>query len=176
MLEGNLAAGQALRGELVGKLVAVQEARCDWLVALKELAAGRARVRGVLINYTKALASRVPVGDLLLETMPRCGGPPRHTPDAVQAAAEWLPEAGKARLTWSASTDPLSESYQIRGCAGPEYDKDHEAVVGTVPGGGAREFLTDYALVKAGAEACFRVYVLLSTGNERAGTLVTVTR
>ena len=88
----------------------------------------------------------------------------------------WPPEAGKARLTWSESTDPLLENYQIRGCAGPEYDKDHEAVVGTVPGGGAREFLTDYALVKAGAEACFRVYVLLSTGNERAGTPVTVTR
>jgi hypothetical protein len=112
----------------------------------------------------------------LLQTMPRIRPLPGHTPEPITLNAAWDAVAGKARLTWDASEDSALASYQLRMCRSAEYDIDAETVVATVAPNAARELLTVAGLASAGATASYKVYVILSTGNERGSNAVTVTR
>ncbi|MES2439198.1 MAG: hypothetical protein V4584_09020 [Verrucomicrobiota bacterium] len=134
------------------------------------------RVRALLIRYTRVLSARLAEGDALLEARPRLWPLPGHTPDPVRAAAVWLPETGRARLTWAASTDEALDHYQIRGCAGAEYSRDDERVIADISPEVERLLETAELLDRPGAEACYRVYVILKTGNERASNVVAVVR
>ncbi|MES2439152.1 MAG: hypothetical protein V4584_08790 [Verrucomicrobiota bacterium] len=133
------------------------------------------RVRALLMSYARTLPTRLKPGDVYLETMPRLWPLPGHTPEAVRAAGEWVAARRVARLTWTVSGDAGLAHYQVRGCAGPEYRKEDEAVVGTISPEGERVLETGGMLGRRGAVACYRVYVVLKTGNERASNVVVVT-
>lgn len=49
-------------------------------------------------------------------------------------------------------------------------------VLATIPKGLAREFRTDFSLSEPGTEVSFKVYVILTTGNEAGSKPVTVAR
>ncbi len=79
----------------------------------------------------------------------------------------------KADLTATVSSDPDLAEYELRACAGPDYDVDLEAVVASVPAGETPEFATDRFMEAPGAVASYRVYVLLQSGGEAgSGTVV----
>ncbi len=60
--------------------------------------------------------------------------------------------------------------------AGPDYDTEDEVALGTILPAAPRTFSTDFALLAPGNAASYKVYVILTTGNERGSNAVTVTR
>lgn len=133
-----------------------------------------AAIRAMLISYTKALPGRVEAGDVLLVAMPRLWPLPGHTPDRVTATGTWAED--RTRLEWAESEEKLLERYEIRACAGEEYEREEETTLATVPAGGPRTWESTEWPAAAGETACFRIYVVLSTGNERGSATVRVTR
>jgi len=81
-----------------------------------------------------------------------------------------------AKLTWSASSDPNLQEYEIRFCAGASYSTETETVVGNVLPAAPRELLTAAGLAAPGNTASFKVYVVLTTGNEKGSNTLTLTR
>lgn len=156
--------------------LALEAAEFSLAVARARRNAVMLRVRGMLISYTRVISARLAADDLLVATLPRLWPLPGHTPDPVRAAAEWLPEAVKARISWTPSKDEQLERYQIRVCAGPDHRRDDEAVLANVPADGERTLETAEMLTNPGAVASYRVYVILKSGNERASNAVVVER
>ena len=136
------------------------------------------RAREVLASYRAAIEGRFPPDYPLVTSLPRIYPQPGHTPDPVTAAGTWDAAQSKARLTWSASTDAELDHYEIRSSnSGSTYDTETEATLGSVPKDASPlEFLTAAGLGATGASARFRIYVVLTTGNERGSETVTVTR
>ena len=84
--------------------------------------------------------------------------------------------AVKAKIQWDASDDPDLANYQVRYSPGTSYHEEDEDVIATFAPGDPREFLTDHALTLPGATALFRVYVILTTGNEKGSSTLSITR
>lgn len=112
----------------------------------------------------------------LVDSLPRLTPEGGRTPAPVQAQAAWDAASGQGKITWSASTDSELASYSVRWSPGEEYSTEDESVVATVAPGAAREVLTLQGLGTPGARSLFRVYVVLSTDNERGSETVAVTR
>ncbi len=79
-------------------------------------------------------------------------------------------------MTWGASSEAALQQYEVRGVPGDNYTTDDEAVLATVLPTAAREFSTTFALSGPGLTAGFKVYVVLTTGNERGSEAKYVTR
>ena len=156
--------------------LAVEEALWNRGVGLARRNAVMARIRKALVAYQRAVPGRLPAGDLLISTMPALWPPPGHTPDAVALAGAWDATANAARLTWEASPDKMLDHYELRACAGPDYDGDVEEVVARISPEEPRELATASLLSAPEAQAAFRIYVVLKTDNERGSGTVVVTR
>lgn len=130
----------------------------------------------LLKEYRMKVPTRFPAEHALVESLPRLTPAEGHTPDAVMAQGEWVAASLEARVTWSESAEATLVRYEVRAVPGDDYDPQDEQVVATVPAGGAREVLTNFALATPGVTAGFKVVVVLATGNERASTAVYVTR
>jgi hypothetical protein len=112
--------------------------------------------------------------DPLYLSLPRLTPLPGHTPDPVVLSGVWNGTTLKADLSWTASADPDLESYVVRRSGATPYNTNTELVVATLP----PETLThstDAGLQAEGASMGFKVYVKLTTGNERGSNAVTVT-
>lgn len=136
----------------------------------------QARTELVLNRYRPTVESLLPPGSPLVLTIPKLRPSAGHTPDAVAITAVWDAVAGKARITWEASEDAELATYQVRMSPTLEYDADAESIIATVAPGDPRELLTLAGLGSAGDSASYKVYVILTTGNERGSTPVAVTR
>ena len=79
-----------------------------------------------------------------------------------------------ADLQWSASPNPDLDHYSIRTAPGPTYKAADESVVDDVPSN-QTDFSTNAGLLAPGATALFRVYVVLTTANEKGSNTVSVT-
>ena len=102
--------------------------------------------------------------------------PAGHTPDPVTASAAYDPVAHEAVITFTESTEADLKSYQLRAVPGPEYDGEDEIVLATLPKGAPRQFRSPFSLAEPGTSASFKIYVILSTGNEAGSKPVTVQR
>jgi hypothetical protein len=80
-----------------------------------------------------------------------------------------------AQVTWTPRTNPNPDRYSILTAPGPTYRATAESVVGTVAAG-TEEFSTNEGLAAPGATALYKVYVVLTTLNERGSNTVSVTR
>lgn len=127
-------------------------------------------------DYRDAVAGVFPANDPHVLSLPKLTPDPGATPDAVSANGSWITALLKAKIECSESTDPNLLQYELRMCAGANYSTDNEVVVGNIPAGGTREFLTDAGLPASGAVATFKVYVILTTGNEKGSNTVLITR
>lgn len=134
------------------------------------------RVKALLLSYVRVLGARLAEDHPLISSLPRLWPLPGHTPDPVRAAAEWVEERGLARISWTESKDAALECYELRGCPGEKYDRAEEELLGSIPPDRERALETARLLETPGAAACFRVYVVLKTGNERASNPVPVLR
>ena len=84
-----------------------------------------------------------------------------------------LPEFLRSDPEWSASTNPNLAHYSVRTAPAP-YRAADESVVADV-GPGFTTFSTDSGLLAPGSVAQFKVYVVLTTGNENGSNTVSVT-
>lgn len=112
----------------------------------------------------------------LLESLPALTPPEGHTPEPVAVQAVWEAGSNQGKVTWAASSEASLARYEVRGSAGDDYETEDEIVLASVLPAGARELLTDFALNSPGLTAGFKVYVVLTTGNERGSEAVYVPR
>ena len=129
-----------------------------------------------MVLYRRAVAGAFPENDPLVLSLPAVTPDPGSTPDAVTANIAWDATQLKAKITWSASVDPNLFQFEIRFCPGPNYSTDTEVIVGNVSATAAREFFTEAGLAASGNIASFKVYVILTTGNEKGSNTLVVTR
>jgi len=134
---------------------------------------GPARRR--MIQYRQAVKGILPAGSPLLNTIPAVTPPPGSTPDPVNLSGVWNPGTLEADLTWTPSTNPNLDHYSVRTAPGPTYRAADESVVSDVPSN-QTTFSTNQGMVAPGATALFRVYVVLTTANEKGSNTVGVTR
>ena len=151
-----------------------EEAEFLLLIRRAERETTERRARAVLSAFKKAAEARLGSEHPAVRAAPRLYPLPGHTPEPVTSAGAW--EAAAARLTWEASADEKLSHYEVRWCRGDGYDKKKERAAGRVERDAPRVLLTSEGLARQGAAATFRVYVVLRTGNERAGNPVTVWR
>ena len=134
------------------------------------------KARAALRDYRAAVLGSFAPTDAIVDSLPDLTPAPGATPDVVTANISWDATALKAKITWSASADPNLAQYEIRFTPGPDYSTDDETVVGNVSPTDPREFLSDAGLAASGNIASFKVYVILTTGNEKGSNTVTITR
>ena len=130
----------------------------------------------VLKTYRLKVPTAVTAGSPLLDTLPALTPPPGRTPAAVKAHAAWDATSGMARLTWDASTESDLKHYEVRAVAGDSYTTDDEVTLATVAANGVRELMSDFALDHPRLTVGYKVYVVLTTGNEKGSEALYVTR
>ena len=171
-----LADYEAEMAALAGRFEDIESALWTRAVAVARRDALLARIRAALMAYTRAVAGRLRAGDMLIEAMPPLWSPPGHTPEPVALQGAWDAAAGAARLTWEASADAMLSHYALYGCAGPEFDDEAAELVARVEKDAPREVHHAALLPTPGAQAAFRLWVVLKTGNERGSEAVMVER
>lgn len=105
-------------------------------------------------------------------------GTPVHgsTPDPVVLTGEWDSTSNEAKLTWTASDNPNLERYSIRYVTGDDYEDRLESTLASIEKDAPRELTTTQGFAEPGAKVAFKVYVILTTGNERGSNAVVVER
>jgi hypothetical protein len=81
----------------------------------------------------------------------------------------------EADLTCTPSTNAHLDHYSARTAPGPTYRAADESVVAEVDKT-ETTYATDEGLVAPGAKALFKIYVVLTTANEKGSNTVSVTR
>lgn len=130
----------------------------------------------MLKQYRQIIPGRFAAGSVYIETLPRLSPLPGATPKAVNASAVWDAAETKARLTWDASSNNKLKEYEVRYTPGTHYDEDDEIVVVNILPNAPRELLTDAGLTQPGASSSYKVYVILTTGNQKGSDTMVVTR
>ncbi len=128
-----------------------------------------------LKQYRQAVLASFPSTSPFVSSLPKLTAARGHTPAPVNASATWDVALGKARVTYTASTDPNLDQYELRACFGDRWKADESVVIDNNPPG-ALQFLTDEGLVAPGSRVFYKVFVVLTTSNERGSNTVSVTR
>ena len=156
--------------------LALEAAIWNRSVALARRNAVMNKVKTELMAYNRAVTGRLPPGDALLSIMPALWPAPGHTPEPVELTGAWDSAANAARFTWSASEDKLLSHYELRVCAGADYNTDDERSVKRIAKDAPREAVTNLLLTQPAAAACFRLYVVLETANEKGSNTSVIQR
>jgi hypothetical protein len=129
----------------------------------------------VMKFYRESAVGKFGMFPELLESLPRLSPTPGHTPEAVNASAIFeAPD--KSKVVYEASTDAALHSYELRGNVGDDYSDEDAVVVATNLPGATREFITPFGLNQPGARVAYKVYVILTTGNEAGSAAMFVQR
>jgi hypothetical protein len=131
-------------------------------------------IRDNLALYRPAVLGSFIEDHPLVLSLPRLVPLPGHTPDPVVLSGEWNDGTSKADLSWTESTDVDLQSYQVRRSGATPYNTNTELAVATLPPG-TLTFSTDAGLTVGGSTMGFKVYVKLTTGNEKGSNAVTIT-
>lgn len=114
-------------------------------------------------------------GTAFENSLPALSPPPGATPDPVMLTGAWDTALGKAVFNWTASANATLASYSLRACTGSTYRAVDEFVVADLPAG-TTTFQTLSGLPLPGNRAVYRVYVVLTTGNERGSNNAAILR
>jgi len=133
-------------------------------------------IYAILKTYRAVLPTLFAKGHALVESLPRLTPLPGSTPSAVTATAVWDDTLQQVRIGFSQSNDPNLAEYEVRYSTGTAYSTEDETVIASIPPEAPRELLTLAGVETAGATAKYRVYVRLTTGNEKGSNTVSVTR
>jgi hypothetical protein len=128
-----------------------------------------------MVQYRDRLPITLDPDDPLVASMPVLSATPGSTPDAVQAAVAWDGVRNEAVVTWTGSTNPNLQHYEIRVSPGATYDSGTASAAGQVLAG-TEEFRTTQELASPGDTATFKVFVVLTTGNQAGSNAATITR
>ena len=161
----------ALVAEAELQKAALLRAVVDLRLARAERDAMGRRLRGILVQYVRAVTAQFGEHSHITESLPRLSPLAGHTPQRVLLTGAYDVETEAAQLEWGASVDPKVVAYQIRQCAGRHYNKKLERLVAKVRKDEPRVAQVRQAV---GSVTSYKVYVVLSTGNERGSLPVAV--
>lgn len=128
-----------------------------------------------LKQYRQAVVAAFAANSPLIQSLPALTPRPGHTPAAVNVSAAWSPTLEAAVIDYTASTDPDFDEYELRACFGSSYKTSEEQVIANNPAG-TLQFVSDEGLVAPGSKVFYKVYVKLTTGNEKGSKTVNVVR
>jgi hypothetical protein len=155
--------------------MAVTNADSDLDIARKQRDVQLSSIRERIQKYRTAIEFEYGPGHPFTESLPDLSPAPGSTPDAVTLSGSWNSVAAQAQLSWTASTNPELLVYQLRGCNGPTYNEaESSLIVNLLPGTLGTPAL--FGLEFPGDQATFKVFVILTTGNQAGSNTVTVTR
>jgi hypothetical protein len=146
---------------------AVSDAEVDLALARGNRNATQVEIYAILKSYRQKITGYAASQPALFATLPALTPAPGHTPDPVPVQAVWDAPSTSAKITWTASADAALERYELRACAGADYDSDDEVLIATVQPGAPLEAFSAFSLGTPGITAGFKIYVILTTGNER---------
>lgn len=121
------------------------------------------------------LISRKSNCDSMVSSLPRLTPLPGSTPTAITATGQWAPTPGHGLITGTASSDSALGRYVIRMTLGPVYDAEMDSQIVEV-GPGMTSFMTLTGLEARGHTASYRVFVILSSGDESGSNSVGISR
>lgn len=128
-----------------------------------------------MLEYRQAVVARLPADNPLIQSIPAVTAPAGSTPLPVNLSGAWNTSDAKAKLTWTASPASTLDHYSVRYCSGAHYRVKEETVIATLPST-TLTYETLTGLAAPGAVSSFKVYVVLTTGNEKGSAPVVVTR
>ncbi len=164
-----------LANVLRDQYVAEAAARQETILVRRRRDGSKELAKAVMVAYRTVVPSRCAEFPELVETLPRVSPLPGHTPDPVSASAVFEAPAS-AKVVYDASADATLDHYELRGNPGSDYKEDDAVVIANNLPADPREFLTTFGLTQPGAQAAFKVYVILTTGNEAGSAEMVVTR
>jgi hypothetical protein len=133
------------------------------------------RVRSELNLYRATVSSYFAEDHPLVLSIPLLNPLPGHTPDPVALTGFWDASKDWAEFNWTASADPDIANYVLRRSGSNPYSGATEQHVATIDPG-TLTITTDEGLLTPGGTMRFKLYVVLSTGNERGSNVVEITR
>jgi hypothetical protein len=128
-------------------------------------------IREQLEKYRATVEGMFEETDPLVTSIPRLVPLPGHTPDAVVLSGIW--NGNKAELSWTESTDSDLDHYAVRRSPSNPYSVATESHVANVPIG-TETLETLEGLEDPGSIMRYKVYVVLTTGNERGSNAVEI--
>jgi hypothetical protein len=132
-------------------------------------------IRDRLVQYRAVVPSLFAEDHPLVTSLPRLTPLPGHTPDPVVLSGAWNDGPKVAELSWTASSDVDLDHYEVRRSGSDPYNSNTEVMVQSVPA--AQTSLdTDAGLELPTATMRYKVYVVLTTGNESGSNALEVTR
>ena len=134
------------------------------------------KIYPILKAYRQVQPTKFPEGSALTDSLPDLSPKPGSTPKPVTLTGVWDAAQVKAKLTWTASTDNALDSYELRAVPGPDYTTDDEVVVATFAPTDPKEYFTGQFFATAGTVVSYKLYVVLTTGNEAGSDSVSVAR
>jgi len=126
-------------------------------------------------QYRELIQGRFDPTSPFVQSLPSITPLPGSTPEPVEFLGHWNKPEGLAKFTWEVSNNSKLDYYEVRACVGSTYRVANEFSV-SGPLRGILKYDTKQGLTTAGAKAVFRVYVVLTTGNERGSNNVLVER
>lgn len=132
-------------------------------------------LRARMVQYRQAVKAALPMGSPLLLTIPALTPPPGSTPDPVALTGVMNTVTGEGDFTWTASTNPHLDHYELRISPGPTYKTADESTIASIPKT-QLTYSTSVGLGAPGATGLYKLYAVLDTLNERGSNTVGVTR
>ncbi len=134
-----------------------------------------ATAREYMVQYRSAVEGLLGPNHPLTQTLPVLFAAAGSTPNAENLTGQWNPVTSQADFNWTPSTNPNLDSYQMRMCRSSTYDAATATVIGNFPPG-TTSFSTIEGLENPGDVASYKLFVILTTGNEAGSNTVTITR
>lgn len=107
-------------------------------------------------------------------SLPDVYAPPGSTPAPVVLSGGWNATTNQAEFSWPSSSNPNVAEYELRMSPGATYDAGTATVIGNSVTG--TNFNTAAGLANSGDVASFKVFVIVTTGNEADSNTITITR
>jgi hypothetical protein len=125
-------------------------------------------------QYRKAILALYPPTDPFVQSLPELYAPSGATPEPVSASGKWDAAIQQGVITIIPSTNPNVDYYSVR-VSPPPYSAKEEKVIGRIEKD-QKTFETIQGLAAPGSEIYARVYVVLTTGNEKGSTTIKIVR
>lgn len=128
-----------------------------------------------MVQYRAAVEATFGVDHAQTLSLPDLSPAPGATPDPVTLSGAWNAATSEADLSWTTSTDPNLDEYEVRMSPGATYDAASATVIANVPTG-TTTLNTTEGLAISSDVASFKVFVKLTTGNQSGSNTKTITR
>ncbi len=170
------------RAMFVAELAALRTAYAAVTVAENDLDIGRKQrdvflpiARERMIQYRELVVATLGPTHPLSLSLPALSSAPGSTPEPVTLSGGWNGALALADLSWTGSTNPALQEYEVRGSDGDTYDEATSVLVANLPPG-TLSLQTANGLTASGKKVTFKVIVKLTTGNQAASNPITITR